>query len=69
MGRSRLLGNLRTVAEAQILSWGVVARGTLGSDGRQGEGAGNNDSIVLTLQVFQFEISGNIVILEQPENK
>lgn len=40
MGRSRLLGNLSTVAEAQILSWGVVARGTLGSGGRQGEGAG-----------------------------
>lgn len=40
MGRSHLLGNPRGVAEAQILSWGVGAAGTLGGGGRRGEGAG-----------------------------
>lgn len=40
MGRSRLLGNPRGVAEAQILSWGVGAAATLGGGGCRGEGAG-----------------------------
>lgn len=40
MGRSLLLGKLRRVAVAQILSWGMVALGTLGGSGCQGEGEG-----------------------------
>ena len=40
MGRSRLLGRLRRVAVAQILSWGMVALGSLGGSGRRGEGEG-----------------------------